>query len=84
MLDELEGYLQENDIEVVEIAALTLPRSQSGGSSGCPGSEWDQGHLEFCTYGILHFPRMSLGADQRYFPGGFNLIDYDFSLSQSE
>ena len=43
MLDELEGYLQENDIE---IAALTLPKSKRG-SSGCPGSEWDQGHLEF-------------------------------------
>ena len=44
MLDELEGYLQED-------CSSYTSQVKSGGSSGCPGSEWDQGHLEFCTYG---------------------------------
>ncbi len=48
MLDELEGYLQENDIE---IAALTLPKSKAEEVADVLVANGTQGHLEFCTYG---------------------------------
>ena len=56
MLDELEGYLQENDIE---IAALTLPKSKAEEVADVLVANgikaiWNL-HIR-----ILHFPRMSL------------------------
>ncbi len=48
MMEELEGFLKENEIE---IAAAYNSEVQSAEVADLLVNERDQGHLEFCTYG---------------------------------
>ena len=47
MMDELQEFLQNNEIE---IAALTIPKIESKRSCRVISGQWNPGYLEFCTY----------------------------------
>ena len=54
MVDELEDFLKNNDIE---IAALTLPKSKAIEVADILVDNGVKGNLEFCTYRPFNLPK---------------------------